>query len=222
MATADRSKCSGESMTVADSRHEPHPCGPAFCLSYRTRRPAALHCPPEESAFFPVGGRSPRHPTGKGLARQTPHSLQAFRLLPPVARLYSRMSEGNGSWFGKFARKASHHAGRPGTFATAIVLILLWGASGPLFGFSDTWQLIINTSTTIVTFLMVFLIQNSQNRDSEALQIKLDELLRAKKSANNAFMDLEDLTEEELDLIREKFVKLAEQERARDQQAKPS
>jgi low affinity Fe/Cu permease len=129
------------------------------------------------------------------------------------------MNEENKSWFGRFAKKAAWLAGRPSTFAIAISLIVAWAASGPLFGFSDTWQLIVNTSTTIITFLMVFLIQNSQNRDSEALQIKLDELLRVQKKANNALMDLEDLSEEDLDRIRADFVRLAEQKRARDDSA---
>lgn len=115
------------------------------------------------------------------------------------------------SWFGRFAKKTSHYAGRPATFMIAMLLIVGWAASGPLFSFSDTWQLIVNTSTTIVTFLMVFLIQNSQNRDSEALQIKLDELIKVQKNANNALMNLEDLSEEELDKIREEFVRLAEE-----------
>jgi len=124
------------------------------------------------------------------------------------------MKNERSNWFGEFAKKTSWYAGRPGTFAVAILLILGWASSGPLFGFSDTWQLIINTSTTIVTFLMVFLIQNSQNRDSEALQIKLDELLRVQKKASNSLMDLEDLSEEELDEIRAKFVQMAESDRA--------
>ena len=128
------------------------------------------------------------------------------------------MNEGNGTWFGRFAKKASGYAGRPPTFVLAIMLIVIWAASGPLFGFSDTWQLIVNTTTTIVTFLMVFLIQNSQNRDTEALQIKLDELLRVQKRANNSLMDLEDLSEGDLDSIRAKFVQLAEEERARNDQ----
>ena len=121
------------------------------------------------------------------------------------------MRTDSSSWFGRFAKKTSHYAGRPATFIAAILLIAGWAASGPLFGFSDTWQLIVNTSTTIVTFLMVFLIQNSQNRDSEALQIKLDELIKVQKNANNALMNLEDLSEEELDKIREEFVRLAEE-----------
>ncbi|WP_052573822.1 low affinity iron permease family protein [Haloferula sp. BvORR071] len=122
------------------------------------------------------------------------------------------MRTDSSSWFGKFAKKTAHYAGRPATFLTAIALIVIWAASGPLFGFSDTWQLMVNTSTTIVTFLMVFLIQNSQNRDSEALQIKLDELIKVQKSANNSLLNLEDLSEEEIEKVREEFIKLAEAE----------
>ncbi len=119
----------------------------------------------------------------------------------------------NNSWFTRFARQTSCHAGKPATFAVAVAIILVWAISGPLFGFSDTWQLVINTGTTIITFLMVFLIQNSQNRDSEALQIKLDELIRVQKEANNALMNLEDLPEEDLDEIRGGFIRLAEERR---------
>ncbi len=126
------------------------------------------------------------------------------------------MAEENKSWFARFAKKASCYAGRPATFGIAVVLIVVWGASGPLFHFSDTWQLMVNTSTTIVTFLMVFLIQNSQNRDSQALQIKLDELLRVQKKANNALMDLEDLSEEELEAARAGFIQLAQEKRQLD------
>jgi low affinity Fe/Cu permease len=126
------------------------------------------------------------------------------------------MNEENKSWFGRFAKKASCYAGRPVTFGVAIAGIVLWAATGPLLGFSDTWQLMVNTTTTIVTFLMVFLIQNSQNRDSEALQIKLDELIRVQKKADNAFMDLEDLSEEQLDKVRADFVRLAEEKRGKD------
>src|SRR5688572_4395158 len=94
-------------------------------------------------------------------------------------------------------------------FAVAFLIILAWALTGPIFHYSDTWQLVINTSTTIVTFLMVFLIQNTQNRDSEAMQIKLDELIRAMKGAHNALLDLEELEEAELDRIREDYAKLA-------------
>jgi low affinity Fe/Cu permease len=126
------------------------------------------------------------------------------------------VQDSKNTWFGRFAKKTSCYAGRPITFGMAMLIIIVWAVSGPIFKFSDTWQLVINTSTTIVTFLMVFLIQNSQNRDSEALQIKLDELIRVQKSANNALMDLEDLSEKEIGEVRAEFVKLAEEKRERD------
>jgi low affinity Fe/Cu permease len=126
------------------------------------------------------------------------------------------MINSKNSWFAKFAKKTSTYAGRPVTFGIAVLTIIVWGCSGPLFGYSDTWQLVINTGTTIVTFLMVFLIQNSQNRDSEALQIKLDELIRVQTTANNALMNLEDLSEEDLDEVRSEFVQLAEEKRKLD------
>jgi low affinity Fe/Cu permease len=102
----------------------------------------------------------------------------------------------------------------PATFVVAVAIILVWALTGPLFGFSDTWQLVINTSTTIVTFLMVFLIQNTRNRDSEAIQVKLDELIRAVEGAHNALLDLEELEEKDLDRIRTNDVKLAKRARA--------
>jgi low affinity Fe/Cu permease len=117
------------------------------------------------------------------------------------------------SLFTRFAKWTSRMAGRPGTFAAAVLLIVLWASSGPLFGFSDTWQLVINTTTTIITFLMVFLIQSSQNRDSEAIQIKLDELIRALDGAHNALLDLENLEEDELDEIRKEYELLADKAR---------
>src|SRR5689334_23733283 len=104
--------------------------------------------------------------------------------------------------FGDIANKTSQAAGRASAFMLAAGVVLVWAATGPLFQFSDTWQLVINTGTTIITFLMVFLIQNTQNRDSVAMQIKLDELLRAAKGAQTAMADLEDLTEEELEAFR--------------------
>jgi len=104
-------------------------------------------------------------------------------------------------------------AGRPAAFVTAVGLIVLWLVTGPMFGYSDTWQLIINTSTTIITFLMVFVIQNSQNRDTQAVQIKLDELIRAMKGAHVALLDLEKLSDEELGLIRKDYSDLAEKAR---------
>jgi low affinity Fe/Cu permease len=111
--------------------------------------------------------------------------------------------------FTRLARSAARLSGRPVTFILATTLILVWLVTGPLFHYSDTWQLVINTTTTIITFLMVFLIQNTQNRDTEALQVKLDELLRAHAGAHNALMDLEELEERELDAIRDSYVRLA-------------
>ena len=113
------------------------------------------------------------------------------------------------TWYSGFAKSASHFCGRPRTFALAVAVIAIWIITGPIFGFSDTWQLVINTGTTIITFLMVFLIQNTQNRDTEAMQIKLDELIRATKGAHNALLDLEELEEEELDTFRRKYEVLA-------------
>jgi low affinity Fe/Cu permease len=117
------------------------------------------------------------------------------------------------SWFTRFAKATSTWAGRPTAFSVALCVILAWGISGPVFGFSDTWQLVINTGTTIVTFLMVFLIQNTQNRDAEAMHIKLDELIRAIDTAHDALLDLEELDDEELDKKRDEYENLARQAR---------
>ena len=118
------------------------------------------------------------------------------------------------SWFTRTAKAAARAAGRPATFVVAVTIILIWAISGPFFHFSDTWQLVINTGTTIITFLMVFLIQNTQNRDTEALQIKLDELIRAVNTAHNALLDLEELDDDELDTIRIVYLDLAKTARA--------
>lgn len=123
------------------------------------------------------------------------------------------MNDHSTSLFTRLARFAATVTGRPITFITAVLIIIGWATLGPLFGFSDTWQLVINTGTTIVTFLMVFLIQNTQNRDTEALQIKLDELIRANTHARNALLDLEQMDEKELDEIRQEYLKLAEETR---------
>ena len=106
----------------------------------------------------------------------------------------------SGSWFTWFAKATARYSGRPVSFFAAVAIVLLWIATGPIFGFSDTWQLVINTSTTIITFLMVFLIQNTQNRDNAALQAKLDELIRVGDS-DNKFIGIEHLTDEELEHI---------------------
>ena len=118
-----------------------------------------------------------------------------------------------GSRFDRFSKWIAHFAGHSFAFAAAMALIVLWLISGPLFGFSDTWQLVINTATTIVTFLMVFLIQNTQNRDGAAIQIKLDELVRAVEGAHNGLLDLEELSETEIETFRKKYLQLAEDAR---------
>ena len=115
----------------------------------------------------------------------------------------------NTSIFTRFAKWASRATGKPAMFISAVAIVLIWAITGPIFDFSDTWQLVINTGTTIITFLMVFLIQNTQNRDTEAMQIKLDELIRAMSGAQNTMMDLEELDEKELDKIRADYEKLA-------------
>jgi low affinity Fe/Cu permease len=111
------------------------------------------------------------------------------------------------------AEATARGAGRPATFIAALAIIVIWGVSGPFFGYSDTWQLVINTGTTIVTFLMVFLIQNTQNRDAQAVQMKLDELIRANKGAENALLDLEEMEVEDLDKLRQEYEKLAKKAR---------
>ena len=117
------------------------------------------------------------------------------------------------SWFTHAAKWASRAAGRRATFAIAMAVIVLWALTGQIFDYSDTWQLVINTGTTIITFLMVFLIQNTQNRDTEALQIKLDELLRSMENAHTVLLDLEELDDEELRLIRQDYLELARKAR---------
>jgi low affinity Fe/Cu permease len=113
------------------------------------------------------------------------------------------------AWYSRFAKLTAHFCGRPHVFTFAVATIIVWIITGPVFDFSDTWQLVINTGTTIITFLMVFLIQNTQNRDTEAIQVKLDELIRATKGAHNALLDLEELEQENLDAFRAKYAALA-------------
>jgi low affinity Fe/Cu permease len=114
-----------------------------------------------------------------------------------------------GSLFNRFAKRVARFAGHPLAFSGAALVIVLWVVSGPVFGYSDTWQLVINTATTIVTFLMVFVIQNTQNRDGEAMQVKLDELIRAVDGAHNGLLDIEELSEAELEAFRGKYVEMA-------------
>ena len=114
------------------------------------------------------------------------------------------------SLFTRLSQATAHWAGKPQTFFVALSVIVLWAVSGPVFSFNDTWQLVINTSTTIVTFLMVFIIQNSQNRDTAAMQIKLDELISKIEGAREELMDLEELDEEKIEAIRQEFERRAE------------
>ncbi|WP_377840442.1 low affinity iron permease family protein [Bosea sp. UC22_33] len=120
-----------------------------------------------------------------------------------------RMPQSDRSLFTRLSQAVAHWAGRPQTFMGAAALIVIWALSGPFFGYNDTWQLVVNTSTTIVTFLMVFIIQNSQNRDTAAMQIKLDELICKLEGAREELLDLEELDEDKLEAIRNEFEALA-------------
>ena len=118
-------------------------------------------------------------------------------------------------WFMRFAQWVSHATGRPTAFFLAVAIILVWAITGPVFGFSDTWQLVINTGTTIVTFLMVFVIQNTQNRDTAAMHIKIDELIRVTQKARNVLLDLEEVDDKTLEALREDYEKLARKAKSR-------
>src|SRR5207249_4110012 len=120
--------------------------------------------------------------------------------------------------FRKFAHITSEIVGSPWAFIAAVAIIVAWLVSGPIFGFSDTWQLVINTGTTIITFLMVFLIQNTQNRDAKAIHLKLDELIRSIQGARNRLVDLEDLTDEELKQLQEEFKRIHDREHENGEQ----
>ena len=115
--------------------------------------------------------------------------------------------------FTRFAKHTSRLAGRPGTFAIMVLMVLAWAITGPYFHYSENWQLAINTSTTIITFLMVFLIQGAQNRDAEAVQVKLDEIIRCIEGARNELLDLEEMEEEDLKRIRQNYLDLADKAR---------
>src|ERR1700760_424504 len=113
--------------------------------------------------------------------------------------------------FQRFAESVAHYSGRPVTFVLAVLVVVAWAVTGPMFHFGDTWQLVINTGTTIVTFLMVFLIQNTQNRDSAAVQIKLDELIRSSEAARNTLVSVEDMTDAQIEAIRKSFSRVAKE-----------
>ena len=123
------------------------------------------------------------------------------------------MSNHGGSYFSHFTRATARLAGRFSTFVLMCILVLIWAVSGPYFHYSDTWQLTINTGTTIITFLMVFVIQATQNRDAEAIQIKLDEIIRALEGAHNAMLDLEELEEDDLIRMRDNYLRIAHEAR---------
>jgi low affinity Fe/Cu permease len=125
--------------------------------------------------------------------------------------------ETTGVLFHRFAKWISNITGKPGTFALCVVVVLVWALTGPLFGFSDSWQLIINTGTTIVTFLMVFLIQNTQNRDTREVHLKLDELIRSNKHARNLLLDLEELDDKQLERLRAVYERLGQQARRKNE-----
>jgi low affinity Fe/Cu permease len=118
-------------------------------------------------------------------------------------------------WFVHFAQWVSHVTGRPSAFLLAVTSIVVWGLTGPLFGYSDTWQLVINTATTIVTFLMVFVIQNTQNRDTAAMHIKIDELIRVTQKARNVLLDLEEVDDATLEQLRQDYGRLAREAKSR-------
>jgi low affinity Fe/Cu permease len=120
-------------------------------------------------------------------------------------------------WFDKVSKVVTKATGRPATFIVATCVVIIWAVSGPVFNYSDTWQLVINTGTTIVTFLMVFVIQQSQNKDTVAIQLKLNELIASQKSASNRLIDIEDLTEDELEVLKKFYVKLSKLAKEQDQ-----
>ena len=120
------------------------------------------------------------------------------------------------SFFTRFAKSISHYAGTPAVFGSAVAIVVIWAITGPAFRYSDTWQLVINTGTTIITFLMVFLIQNTQNRDSQALQVKIDELIKALDTADNSLLDMEELEEEDMNKKRAHYEALAKKKRGEE------
>jgi low affinity Fe/Cu permease len=141
---------------------------------------------------------------------QRPIPSAAREAPPPSQAPPKPAAPSHSGFFGRFAKWTARASGHPIAFGAAIAIILIWAVTGPIFDFSDTWQLVINTGTTIITFLMVFLIQNTQNRETEAMQIKLDELLRASRGAHNALLNLEELPEAELERLKQCYRELAQ------------
>jgi low affinity Fe/Cu permease len=159
----------------------------------------------------------PRKANGDNMAAT--NSIHAGKTKPKQQN--GKPKSKTGDWFHKFAHKTSEMVGSPGTFVAALVIIIGWAILGPVCGFSDTWQLVINTATTIVTFLMVFLIQNTQNRDAKAIHLKLDELIYAVKGARNQLIDLEELSDEELAKLEEQFRRIGGANQKNPQQHNP-
>ena len=143
------------------------------------------------------------------------HGVRRARMV--IASANARTTRG---WFTRFSSTASNWVGSKWAFYAAILIVLLWGVTGPLFHYSDTWQLVINTGTTIVTFLMVFLIQNTQNRDAQAINLKLDELIYSISAANNQMMDIENLGDDELTVLHDRYEKIRAECLKRSKQAK--
>ena len=145
----------------------------------------------------------------------TPRSINGHQ--SPLSKAREQVANTNtfNLWFSRFASKTAQIVGHPFMFLSAVVVLILWGVSGPLFHFSDTWQLIINTGTTIVTFLVVFLIQNTQNRDAKALHLKLDELIRSHQPARNDMIDIEKLSDEELDELERRYAAICGENQTR-------
>lgn len=162
-------------------------------------------------AAMPFTMDSPLHSTARMAVSNHQFHYRAAHL--NLVRLQEKDMRSS-ALYSTFAKSTARHSGRPGVFVLAVLIIILWIISGPFFHYSDTWQLVINTGTTIVTFLMVFLIQNTQNRDTEAIQIKLDELIRATKGAHNSLLDLEELEESTLNSFRKRYEALAAAARA--------
>lgn len=169
-------------------------------------RPEPAKTPPAETVLHTAGPRTNRRDRANGSRAESTspggHGVSRWTTKGPYE---------SQEVFRRFAQRTAHGAGHPWAFAVALAVVVLWGLSGPLFGFSNTWQLVINSTTTILTFLMVFLIQNTQSRDSHAIHLKLDELIRTHRSARRIMLAAEDLTDAELDELSAEFARQAKE-----------